>query len=288
MKDSDFGEALQGRVSGERNASAIVLKRLLVCFVLPVLFGCTPALPNLGGPEFQTSFERSSADVPAATCPATVLVPLYTYPGTTWNEIEHERQLHPSTPITAIINPNSGPGGSRDPVYASGIAALQRAGVVVLGYDHTSYAKRATADVEKDARLYHQWYAVNGIFFDEMSNIAGKEQYYRTLSAYVRSLGMHPTIGNPGTDTLKTYVGTVDSIVIYESAGYPPLSRFGGWHTMHPKSNWGSIAYSVGTLDVAKVCALSHVAGYIYVTDAGPPNPYDRLPPYFDGLVKTL
>ena len=224
----------------------------------------------------------------ACSSTATVLVPLYIYPGSAWTEVEHERQLHPSTAIAAIINPNNGPGLSKDPNYVTGVVALQKAGVIVLGYDHTSYSRRSIAAVERDARRYHSWYAVNGIFFDEMANTSGHEPYYSTVSAYAKSLGMPLTIGNPGTDTLQSYVGTVDTMVIYESAGYPPLSRFGGWHLNYPKSTWGSISYAVPTFDPAKVCPIAGVAGYIYVTDATLPNPYDKLPSYFDALVGAL
>jgi hypothetical protein len=210
------------------------------------------------------------------------------YPGPAWVLVKHSRHLHPATAITAIINPASGPGISRDPTYASWIAALQQAGAVVLGYDHTSYGRRSLKDVENDARLYHVWYRVNGIFFDEMASTSGHEAYYQKISAYAKSLGMHVTIGNPGNDTIMSYVGTVDSMVIYENAGYPMISLFGGWHRNYPKSMWGSISHSVPSLDAAKVCALAGVAGYIYVTNDTPPNPYDTLPPYFDKLVGTL
>ena len=71
----------------------------------------------------------------------------------------------------------------------------------------------------------HRWYPnVNGIFFDEMADTAGHEEYYRNLTAWVNARGYHITVGNPGEDTLESYIGTVDTLMIYESAGLPSIS----------------------------------------------------------------
>ena len=153
---------------------------------------------------------------------------------------------------------------------------------------HGSNRALSIVAIINDALLYHKWYGVDGIFFDEMANAAGHEHYYSRASAYAKSLSMRLTIGNPGTDTIPSYVGTVDSMVIYESRGYPPLSRFGGWHTSYPKSTWGSISYATQKLSIPKVCGLASVAGYIYVTDDTLPNPYDTLPPYFKSYINVL
>ena len=57
-----------------------------------------------------------------------------------------------------------------------------------------------------------------------MSNVSGKEQYYKDLTAFVKANGMKFTIGNPGTSTRQSFVGSVDTALIYESAGYPSAS----------------------------------------------------------------
>ena len=68
-----------------------------------------------------------------------VMVALYTYPDSTWTTVAQAKAAHPSVPVVAIINPNNGPGSSRDANYVSGIQELHAAGVVVLGYDATGY-----------------------------------------------------------------------------------------------------------------------------------------------------
>ena len=160
-----------------------------------------------------------------------VMVPLYVYPGSDWTQVIQIKNAHPSVPIVAIINPNSGPGSSSDSNYLSGIQQLQAAGVKVLGYVYTSYGARSTTSVHADIDSYNNWYHVNGIFFDEMANTSGLETYYSNLSNYVKSLGMTMTVGNPGTDTLSSYIGTVDVLDIYENPGMPSLTSLTGWHT---------------------------------------------------------
>src|SRR5712691_12883907 len=56
-------------------------------------------------------------------------IPLYTYPcfttaQCTWTTVIQARQAYPSVPLLAVINPNSGPGRSKDPNDVQGIRNL--------------------------------------------------------------------------------------------------------------------------------------------------------------------
>ena len=105
------------------------------------------------------------------TSPTGVIIPLYTYPtDLTWNLVVQAKTTHPSVPIIAIINPNSGPGTAIDSNFVSGIKKLQNAGVIVLGYVYTRYAARAIATVEADLDFDKNWYNVDGMNFHEMAN----------------------------------------------------------------------------------------------------------------------
>ena len=223
-----------------------------------------------------------------ATSSTGIIVPLYSYPGSYWNQVIQAKNAHPSVPIVAIVNPNSGPGSSVDSTYVSSIKQLQSAGITVLGYVYTSYGSRSTSAAEADITSYHNWYNVNGIFFDEMSNVSGYESYYSTLTQYVKSHGMTMTVGNPGTDTLSSYVGTVDNLVIYESPGLPTISNLAGWHTSYAKSNFSMIAFGVGLPTQSYVTSTTSDVSYIYATDDNLPNPYDTIPSYFGSLVAEL
>ncbi|MDA4118362.1 MAG: spherulation-specific family 4 protein [Thaumarchaeota archaeon] len=223
-----------------------------------------------------------------ASVPKTgVIIPLYAYPGSSWASVVQAKQAHPDVPFVVVINPDSGPGPLQDPNYAHGIQSMQSAGIVVLGYVYTSYAMRPTSYVIADVSAYKALYRVNGIFFDQMSNVAGNEGYYSYLSSYAKSIGLGLTVGNPGTDTLPSYIGTVDTMVTYENAGLPSLSYLAGWHSSYGKLNFASISYGVASNPTFLSAASSYV-GYVYITDGTMPNPYSALPSYFSNLVASL
>ncbi len=218
------------------------------------------------------------------------IVPLYTYPSDpTWARIIDVKQAHPQVTIRAIINPDSGPGPSRNPSYVTGVANLHAAGIVVLAYVTTSYASKSASAVHAEIDTYHDWYpGLDGVFFDEMSSTPGDEAYYSGLTQYVKGLGYTVTVGNPGTDTAPGYVGTVDTLLIYESDGEPSSSTLEGWHDNYDKSNFGIIPYAVPSFDAAFVQTARPQVGFIYVTNDDLPNPWDSLPPYFEDLVAAL
>jgi len=243
------------------------------------------ALPLIFVPAVMSPLPTALA---ASASPTGIMIPLYTYPGRTWASVISVKGANPSVPILAIINPGSGPGAGMDPNYVAGILGLQAAGVTVVGYVPTGYAATPISTVKSMVDQYKGWYPITGIFFDEMSNVAGKERYYSTLSAYARSLGFDFTVGNPGSDTAPGYIGTVDTIVIYENQGLPSTSGLGGWHSGYAKGNFAVIAYGVQSVDQSYASMVSPHVGYIYVTNAGLPNPYDSLPPYLAAVASAL
>src|SRR3989441_3879671 len=230
----------------------------------------------------------SSSHYALAATTTGVIVPLYTYPDSTWDTVAQAKIAHPSVPVVAIINPNNGPGSSKDANYVTGIQKLHSAGVVVLGYVYTGYGSRSANSVNADIDTYKNWYSLNGIFFDEMSNAPGDESHYYNLSQYAKSQGLTFTVGNPGTDTLSSYIGTVDNIVIYETGGLPSISSLGGWYTNYDKSNFSTLSYGVGTISQSFLTSESSYVGYTYITNDNLPNPWDSVPPYFATLVADL
>ena len=227
----------------------------------------------------------------AATSSSGVVIPLYTYPTDgSWAASLQAKKAHPNVPIIAIINPSDGPGGASDSNYVQGVKNFQAAGIIVIGYVATGYASHGMSDLDAQISRYKNWYSVNGIFFDEMANNQGNENYYSTLNTYVKSLGMTYTMGNPGTTTLKSYVGTLDSIIIYESAGTPSLSypASATFYPSYSKSNFGFLAYSVPSLDTSFETSTSTYVQWMYITNDGLSNPWDTLPSYFMNEVAAL
>jgi len=214
-----------------------------------------------------------------------VIVPLYTYPGNDWNVLAKEKTNHPSVPIIAIINPDSGP-GTKDTNYVSGVQKLQSSGIKVIGYIYT--ANIGYDAITHDIDEYKNWYNVNGIFFDQMSNARGNETFFAHLTNYSKSIGLNFTVGNPGIDTIPSYIGTVNNMVTYDNPDLPLLSDFEGWHKNFTKSNFSLIAYNIDDLNRTYVKQMSKLVQYMYISNTTLPNPFNALPGHLDDLVQTL
>lgn len=247
-------------------------------------------------------FSSTSPQPPPVSQPTTgILLPLYIYPQVelgnlfpienAYEKLANIAKAHPSVGITAIINPNSGPGTTQNIDFIRGISILTNAGIRVIGYVYTSYGSRPIASVEADIDRYISFYgsSISGVLFDEMSNTPGNANYYKTLSNYAKSKGLAFTAGNPGIDTLPGYIGTVDTMTIYEGSGVPILNYLGGgWHSNYGKQNFNFVAYGVASLDQAYITSAAKYVGYMYITNDNLPNPWNTLPPYLEQIVTIL
>ena len=219
-----------------------------------------------------------------------IIVPLYSPPSdSTWAKLMDVKRKHTSVPIIAIVNPANGVGAAIDSSYTAGIATLKANGIVVIGYVATGWARRALQETKAESLQWKQFYPeIDGIFLDEMSNTVGDEAYYSQATVYIKSLGLTKTVGNPGSSTLESYVGTVDTMLIYESAGLPDKASFDPWIKKYGKSNFGIIPYAVVALDLQFLSDVSNFIGWIYLTNDDLPNPWDSLPPYLDDLAAAF
>ncbi len=216
-----------------------------------------------------------------------VIIPLYSHPDNSWDNLIHETRGHKSVPVIAIINPDNGP-GNENQEFVVGIHNLQHAGITVLGYVPTGYGSRNSSSAISDITSYKNWYHVNGIFFDEMSHSPGFELYYENLTKHAKDLGMKMTVGNPGVDTIPSYIGTVDNIVIHENSSLPSLESLGGWHSAYDKSNFSILSYNISSANSTYIKLASKHVGYIYMTDQTNPNPWEKLSSYFEQLMSIL
>jgi hypothetical protein len=225
-----------------------------------------------------------------ANVPTGIMIPLYSYPGSTWSEVVTAKTTYPAVPFVAVINPSNGPGRSFDANYLTGTEQLLTARVIVLGYVYTDYARTPLSRVEAQVNTYWNWYHVNGIMFDGMANGNGHQSYYSNLNSYVKSLGMTYTVGNPGTTTLASYVGTLDALNIYENSALPTATSIQSatFNGAYSNSNFGMIAYGVSLPTQAYIASISSYVAWVYFTDATSPNPYGTLPTYFMSEVQML
>jgi hypothetical protein len=230
-----------------------------------------------------------------------VFVALYMWPGGSgddhWQKVIDEKTKHPSVPIVAAFNPSSGPGNNKDPTIASWVNKLKQAGVIAIGYTYDDYGARSLAALKADADKYKNWYNADGLFIDEFTNKAGFENHYSSVTAYAKSIGMKMTMGNPGTDVPRSYIGTVDVINITEGKGYMPMSWLqycigcssSGWHHLEDKRNFAYIRYDISTLNTTFETESAKWVGLLYIHTGNDSNGrWFTVPPYFGTLVSTL
>ncbi len=209
-----------------------------------------------------------------------LLVPAYGNPCCGSGRALWQQMIEASSqgPLTAILNPNSGPGST--PIDSNYIRAdgqtgplldLRCAGGRVVGYVHTAWAQRPLDEVKAEIDRYlapDYWRGaavqMDGIFLDEMSNDLAQVGYYQALREHVSQHAPAMLImGNPGTTstsdssrgaagfTIHDYFHAVDTLVTFEDTG----QRYRSAYVAPPGSidrsptRVGHLMHSEATLD---------------------------------------
>jgi len=156
------------------------------------------------------------------------------------------------------------------------------------------------SQIEADIDAWYRFYGddLGGIFLDEGTSAcgpsSGSHQYaaeYRTLRDRLQAA--HPgalTVLNPGVVVPQCYRHAADVLVTFEGSyahyagtpdsqgrGYEPLH----WAPDDADQIWHIVYGATSSVEMEHAMALSRQrgAGYVYVTDAGLPNPFGSLPP---------
>lgn len=228
---------------------------------------------------------------------ANILLPAYFYPSSNpslsfWDEMTAAAG---QVSITAIMNPNSGPGSSVNSDYTTAVDAFRAAGGKVVGYVHTSYGARTQAEVLLEVASYASFYNIDGIFLDEMSNQpGGLLAYYQSLYSNIKSTNPgYRVFGNPGTNTLESYLTAADVLVTFENqTGYGTFTP-DTWTNNHTADHFAHLLYNVSD----EAAMLPNVAlaadrnvGYLYITNDTrvDENPWDTLPDYWNAEVSAI
>ncbi len=215
-----------------------------------------------------------------------LLIPLYIYPGDTWNRVIQLKKSYQNLDIVVIINPNSGPGDARNPDYITWIKRLRDDGITVIGYVHTRWGDRPSDEVEREIGLYRDFYPeLNGIFFDQMANQPGTESYYEQAADYAQSKSLAFIVNNPGTRVPSSHIEIGNNIVIREDEGLPDPEEF--CRHSYPREKVGLLAHGVKKIE-SYVEKVKHCVGWLFVTDDVMPNPWDKLPVYFEDMGRDL
>ena len=156
------------------------------------------------------------------------------------------------------------------------------------------------SQIEADIDAWYQFYGADlgGIFLDEgdqrLRPDAGIEPVRRRVPVPTGpSAVAHPgalTVLNPGVVVPRCYGDAADVLVTFEGSyanytgspdhqgrDYEPLH----WTPQDPGQIWHIVYGAASSAEMEHAMALSRQrgAGYVYVTDAGLPNPFGALPP---------
>jgi hypothetical protein len=219
-------------------------------------------------------------------------IPSYFAPGPLWTKLE---AASPGVGL-AIINPNSGPGDAVRADYVAQVKEAKAHGVTVLGYVHTSYGKRPLAEVQAEIEKFRQWYGVDGIFLDEVTNDDAHLPYYFQCHTLVQSGQPKAVVViNPGTPVTEGYMKTADIVLTFESdfAAYVKRDADPAWVAHYPAKRFFHLIYGAAdeaALRQAVALSKKRNAGWVYVTPGGLPNPWNTLPEagYWQSELKEL
>lgn len=283
---------------------------LVAWILVAVGFGRLPAGAEEPGPAAGRADRNANQQFMLLSNQRTgMLIPLYVYPAnihtnSAYNRLIELKLEHPGVPVCAIVNPASGPGAERDANYVKAIDRLHGAGIVVVGYVSTEYAKRPRADVEQDITRWGELYPrVNGLFLDEMTNDvreAGTAHiaHYAALTRAGHAAGYWPVIANPGAATPGDYFDApaADVIVIHEGNGFPDKTAlrgdyFGG-NADYPPFRRAGLVHSWESWDDEQFRTLCKYVRWVYVTDdidtTPADNPWDRLSAHIETMFQAL
>lgn len=224
--------------------------------------------------------------------PLKILVPLYVYPGATWDTIAANAKI---VSTTVIINPNSGPTNDSDAQYTSYVQKLHNAGVDLVGYIHTSWGARPLNDIEREIELYASQYPLlQGIFLDEAATSKDFVPYYTSIyKSILGKKGWKYSILNPGTIPDQAYVNISSQIVTYEDSytGFASSSN-PTYASCNAKDKFAVITYgaSVSAMhNVVTTAQNKNYYGWIYVTDgAGGCCTYNNLVSYYSDFAQYV
>ncbi len=219
---------------------------------------------NLAGAVFCTA-------IAAPAFALELLVPAYFYPTTHADEWQSLIEVAKRQPLSVIVNPDNGAGKALDPNYVTAIDALRAAGGKAYGYVGSDVATRNSSDIQAEIDDYLDWYALDGLFIDEVSEHAAGLDYYKDIQTYVAkkapALGL---IGNPGTTTDNGYVEIFDTLVTYEDSAadvqtFAPIPQ----QSKYDASRFAMLVYDADERVMKSLLSNAAAAnvGFIYATN---------------------
>ncbi len=277
------------RLERGQAASVFAVLALVMTFAIPSsVWGQTRKARAQKGASAEKGTQR--------TPQLSLWVPSYYYPnGPGLHEWDRLIAAAKVVPIVAILNPASGPGDHVDPYFAKVVTRARKGNVKLVAYVGTQYARKSLENVKREVDTYLKFYPeIQGVHFDEQSSHVKDVDYYAELYRYVRKcIPDALVLNNPGTVCAAEYLArpAADAVCLFERDRAFDEFRPPAWASRFPASRFCVQSYHVDSEAEMKRAlrrAVQLRVGYVYITDDVGPNPYDRLPAYWDAEVEAV
>jgi hypothetical protein len=261
----------------------------------PTAASDTPLVQHLAVPAYVdpvaavSSWEQLSASAPGAV--GIVVANVANGPGTgpnaDWAAVIHAARASGSRVLGYV---DTGYLGSPSFAHADGLPTRSGA------FGPQAWLSQIEADIDAWYRFYGA--DLGGVFLDQGTSACGPTPGSNQFAGAYRTLGDRLqadrpgslTVLNPGIAVPRCYADAADVLVTFEGSyanytgtpdvmgqDYEPL----GWAPTGADRIWHIVYGAASSEEMRHAMALSRQrgAGYVYVTDAGLPNPFGVLPP---------
>jgi Spherulation-specific family 4 len=235
----------------------------------------------------------SSASASRRLC---LLVPFYIYPGGDGRK-EWQRLIDAASKveIVAIANPNSGPGSERNIDYTAIFSEASNHGITLVGYVSTDYGNRPHAEIKNDVDTWLRFYPqVRGFFFDQQPSESRNATQFAELRDFVkRKISDSLVITNPGVPCDDAYLARAVSNVTCVFVNFEGFEQFELPAPLkaYDPSRFAAMPYNIPDVEtmreVVKDAIIKRI-GYLYISDAKPPNQWGKLPVYWEAEVDAV
>jgi hypothetical protein len=225
-----------------------------------------------------------------------LLVPTYIYPGGDGRK-EWQRLIDASSKveIVAIVNPDSGPGKARNLDYAAIFTEASNHGIKLVGYVSTDYGKRPLAEIKKEIDAWIQFYPqLRGFFFDQQPSESQHAAHFAELRELAqRRIPDALVITNPGVPCDAAYLSLPVSNVTCVFVNYQGFEQFELPATLkaYDPARFAAMPYNIPDVETMRTVvkeAIIKRIGYVYISDAKPPNQWGKLPVYWEAEVDAV
>ncbi len=231
-----------------------------------------------------------------------LLVPAYFYPRgdglAQWHRVFNAADR---VDVVAIVNPSNGPGVERNPDYVALFAEAESRSARLVGYVHTQFAVRTTAEVKADIDAWLHFYPrISGFFIDQQPVDPRHSAYIADIARYAREkLPNALIVSDPGAICDEAYLArrAADRICIfYNHEGFEQLELPPHLAAYDP-SHFAALIYQVADEKTMRTFVREAIVkriGSIYITDGksapdpAKSNPWATLPSYWDAEVQTI